>query len=330
MGSEAITVNDLREILGGLSTITLPRVQSGLTGEIRMYAGSEEPIGWMKCDGRAISRTTYAELFAAIGTTYGVGDESTTFNIPDFRGRFPIGVGTGTASDATNRVLGQLGGSERITLNVDQLPAHKHRISYRTGVVATGTSGMYYFDPGTAGTWHNSPSIDNTGGGESHGNMPPYITINFIICYRGADSTSGGTYTLSKNGNIITLTGSIGDTSSVIDGNTTYAMTASGNTILLTDSDGNTQTATVSGGGGGGSFSAIVVVLTPSDWSNNSQTTTATGVTSSSTVIISPALESFDEYMECNIKCTTQGTDSLTFTCDFVPSTTLMVNVLIG
>lgn len=319
MGSEAITANDLRGILSSLSTITLPRVESGLTGEIRMYAGSEEPIGWLLCDGRAISRTTYAELFAAIGTTYGAGDGNTTFNIPDFRGRFPLSTGN-------NHALADTGGAEGAWYHRHKVNRFSYQVNRITSSSSYTIADVYQGDYSDyAGSTNNQLPADVA-------NMPPFITVNFIICYQGVNSTNSNieTYSLSKSGNIITLTGSAGNTSSVVDGNTTYGITASGNTILLTDSSGNIQTATVSGGGGGGSFSAIVVVLTPSDWSNNSQTTTATGVTSSSTIIISPALESFDEYMECNVKCTTQGTDSLTFTCDFVPSTTLMVNVLIG
>ena len=69
------------------------------------------------------------------------------------------------------------GGASTVTLQVSQIPAHKHRIAYRTGVVASGTAGMWYFDPGTAGSWTTSPSIENTGGGGSHNNMQPYINV---------------------------------------------------------------------------------------------------------------------------------------------------------
>lgn len=76
---------------------------SSPTGAVIGFAGSSAPSGWLLCDGSAVSRTTYADLFTAIGTSYGVGDGSTTFNLPDLRGRVPVGVGQG--SGLTNRAL---------------------------------------------------------------------------------------------------------------------------------------------------------------------------------------------------------------------------------
>lgn len=95
-------------------------------GSVKMYAGSGTPSKWLYCDGSAVSRDTYAKLFAVIGTTYGAGNGSTTFNLPDFRGRVPVGMGTGTASDAQTRSLGYKGGTETTTLTVSQMPSHTH------------------------------------------------------------------------------------------------------------------------------------------------------------------------------------------------------------
>lgn len=83
------------------------------------FAGSTAPQGYLLCDGSAVDRTTYATLFAVIGTTYGAGDGSTTFNVPDLSGRVVIGV-------SGSHALGTTGGSETVTLTADQLPAHTH------------------------------------------------------------------------------------------------------------------------------------------------------------------------------------------------------------
>lgn len=90
-------------------------------GIITTFAGSVPPAGWLPCDGSAVSRTDYATLFAVVGTTYGAGDGSTTFNLPDLSGRVVIGV-SGT------HALGSTGGSETVTLTEDQLPAHVHEV----------------------------------------------------------------------------------------------------------------------------------------------------------------------------------------------------------
>lgn len=81
------------------------------TGATVPFAGPTAPEGWLLCDGSAVSRTTYADLFAAIGTTWGAGDGSTTFNIPDMRGRIPRGV----ATSGTGNVLGQGVGTAQVT-----------------------------------------------------------------------------------------------------------------------------------------------------------------------------------------------------------------------
>ena len=83
-------------------------------GAILAYGGTTAPTGWLFCQGQQVSRALYSELFAVIGTTYGSGDGSTTFNLPDFRGRTAIGEGTGTASGAVNHPLGQTEGAETI------------------------------------------------------------------------------------------------------------------------------------------------------------------------------------------------------------------------
>lgn len=145
-------------------------------GDIKMTALSSTPSLWVACDGSAISRTTYSALFSALGTTYGAGDGSTTFNVPNFNGRSPLGVGQGTTGEGdvtgTNRSLADTGGYETHTLIEDEMPSHTH------GFDAASVTG----GPGTrlnaAGT---SVQSGSTGGDDPHNNMHPFIAVKFII-----------------------------------------------------------------------------------------------------------------------------------------------------
>ena len=136
----------------------------------------------MLCDGALISRTTYADLFAAIGVAYGAGDASTTFALPDLRGRVPIGAGEGTS--LTSRALGEEGGDEA-------MQAHSHRILGSTShssiandlqeggrIGADSYSGgqSAYRNIGRGGETY----IETTGEGHAE-NMPPYLGVNYII-----------------------------------------------------------------------------------------------------------------------------------------------------
>lgn len=153
----------------------------GLIGELRMWPTDSAPSGWLLCYGQAVSRTTYANLFTVIGTTFGVGDGSTTFNLPDFRGRMPLGqddMGGASANRVTNAQADTIGGSagaETHTLTVGEMPAHSHTTQNYVLPSGGGTlsgGGGY----GNAGSGTNS-----AGSGGAHNNMPPYLAINFII-----------------------------------------------------------------------------------------------------------------------------------------------------
>ena len=132
------------------------------------------PSGFIMLDGSAISRTTYAPLFALWGTTYGAGDGSTTFGLPDFRGRSIIGVGTGLG--LTARTLGQTGGEELHTLQVSEMPSHQHTYPASTGA---GGGGGNISETTPFGS--TSTNLAFTGGGGAHNNMQPWFAANWIV-----------------------------------------------------------------------------------------------------------------------------------------------------
>lgn len=144
---------------------------ASLAGAVIPYAGSSAPTGFLLCDGSAVSRTTYSTLFSLIGTTYGVGDGSTTFNLPDIQGNVIVGLDSAqTEFDA----LGETGGAKTHTLTTDEIPAHTHT----TGVVVTGTGSTPEATATGSGT---STDTGSTGGGSAHNNLQPYIVLNYII-----------------------------------------------------------------------------------------------------------------------------------------------------
>lgn len=156
-------------------------------GEIRMFAGTFAPAGWLLCDGSLQSINENPALFQLIGTTYG-GDGMNTFAVPDLRGRLPVHQGSGYAP-------GQSGGAETVTLTTSQLPMHSHPFLGSTSpgaqrdptgsVPATIVAGSAYVqDPATAAL--AAASIQPApGGGQPHDNMQPYLCVTFIISLFG-------------------------------------------------------------------------------------------------------------------------------------------------
>lgn len=149
-------------------------------GGIIAFDSDTIPNGWLLCDGRAVSRTKYAELFKAIGTKHGSGDGSTTFNLPNPKGRTLVGK---DSTDTDFNTLGKTGGEKTHTLTVNEMPSHTHNASTKANW--TGSSSTWAElarAPATSGDIEEKDGyISATGGGQPHNNLQPYMTTNFII-----------------------------------------------------------------------------------------------------------------------------------------------------
>lgn len=144
-------------------------------GSMMMYAGSSAPTGWLLCDGTAISRTTYSDLFSAISTTYGTGDGSSTFNTPNMGGKGPMGyLSSNTAFDA----LAETSGEETHTLSESEMPSHTHTVALGRDVSTFAPASGYSTTTSTGPT-----TTSSTGSGSAHNVLDPYVTVNFIIKY---------------------------------------------------------------------------------------------------------------------------------------------------
>lgn len=163
-------------------------------GQILLFAGTFAPRGWAYCHGQLLSIQQNSALFSILGTTYG-GNGTTNFGLPDLRGRVPMGTGQGPG--LTPRSLGEIGGTESVTLTLQHLPAHQHQafgtaepassISPGAGLWATPTEGeerrrAYGAGPLVA---MNGQAIGMTGAGMPHTNVQPYLGLNYIICTAG-------------------------------------------------------------------------------------------------------------------------------------------------
>lgn len=141
---------------------------------ISMYAWASAPTWWLLADGAAVSRTTYSELFSVVSTTYGSWDWSTTFNLPNFKWRVPVGR---DVSQTEFDVLGETWGEKAHVLTVQEIPSHNHTTPHysNTGLwnVIASWGGSYLWEAPTS----------FVGGWLAHNNIQPYLTINFIIKY---------------------------------------------------------------------------------------------------------------------------------------------------
>ena len=163
--------------------------RSSPIGRMDAFAGDAAPEGWLLCVGQAISRADYSALFAVIGTRYGAGNGSTTFNVPNALGRTLVGKDPAHPEFAT---LGQRGGLKTHTLTIEQMPSHAHRVDGPAGLggVLSGTNAApgysggsgAGFTPWFGGGYNSRPATNQAvGDNKPHNNLQPYLTINYII-----------------------------------------------------------------------------------------------------------------------------------------------------
>ena len=160
------------------------------TGEIRRFAGTFAPRGWALCDGQLVGVSQNDALFSLYGTIYG-GDGRSTFGLPDMRGRIPVHWGTGPG--LTPRRIGQKSGTETVTININEMPAHTHQLNANTqngdsnapaGRVPALSNGEDIYSP-PSNQLMNINVISKTGGSQKHTNLQPTLCVNFIAALFG-------------------------------------------------------------------------------------------------------------------------------------------------
>lgn len=153
-------------------------------GTIVGYSSLNAPSGWLICDGSEVSRTIYSKLFEVIGTTYGSGDGSTTFNLPNYKGK--VGVGYNSSETEFN-TLGKTGGEKTHTLSGSEIPQHSHQMPMQAG---NDTIERQYNASWLDNQKGNQGDVNPTGirtsvygGNQPHNNLQPYIVQTYIIKY---------------------------------------------------------------------------------------------------------------------------------------------------
>lgn len=171
-------------------------MSSPYIGQITLFGGTFAPQGWALCNGQILSIAQNAALFSILGTTYG-GDGQSTFGLPDLRGRVAIHAGQGPG--LTNRTLGSSGGTENVTLTTAQIPSHEHTLRGRNEAADSddptnnvpaiaedqNRNGLPVYSTAAPNADMDADAITPTGGGGSHPNVQPYLTVNYIIALTG-------------------------------------------------------------------------------------------------------------------------------------------------
>ena len=165
-------------------------------GEIMMAGFNFAPRGWALCNGQTLAISQNTALFSLLGTNYG-GNGTTTFALPDLRGRTPIQQGQGPG--LSSRQVGETGGVENVTLISTEIPSHTHALKATTASATTAapagaiwavsgsrrsTTNLYTNAAG-AGAVMNSQVLAPVGSSVPHNNMPPYLAVNFCIALQG-------------------------------------------------------------------------------------------------------------------------------------------------
>jgi microcystin-dependent protein len=164
-------------------------------GMIQLFGFNFAPRGWAVCDGSLLSIAQNTALFSLLGTTYG-GNGQTTFALPDLRGRAPIGMGTGPG--LSPRTIGEVGGTETVTLLSTQMPQHAHQLMGSSdvqsvgtvagnslGSVARGATQGNVYAPGTTNQVAMGSVTAPAGGNQPHTNLQPYLVMNYCIALEG-------------------------------------------------------------------------------------------------------------------------------------------------
>jgi len=166
-------------------------------GQIQAFGFNFAPRGWQLCQGQLLSISANAALFSLLGTTYG-GNGTTTFGLPDLRGRAPNGQGQGPG--LANYNMGQSAGTENVTLLPAQMPQHSHNVATNNGQgtsptpstnlpagvsFARGQTPPNIYAAATDGTFLKPTAVSSVGGSQPHANMQPYLTINYSIATVG-------------------------------------------------------------------------------------------------------------------------------------------------
>lgn len=158
-------------------------------GEIRIFPWGVIPSGWVQCNGQILAIAANQALFSLLGTYYG-GNGTTTFQLPDLRGR--TGVGTGQGLGLSSYQVGQVGGTETVSLSPQQMPLHFHQMQAAAGVATTTNPqgnmlavGAQIFNSAAFNATMDANSVVTTGTGRGHQNMMPFLTLNYCICVNG-------------------------------------------------------------------------------------------------------------------------------------------------
>jgi microcystin-dependent protein len=167
-------------------------------GEIRIFAGNFAPSGWFFCNGQLLPISQYSALFSILGVQYG-GNGTTNFGLPNLQGSVPVGSGDGPG--LTPRIVGEIGGSDNVSLLSTEMPAHNHRpMGYATDGTTTEPAGNVWAQTSvksrqgvtpvnlfntTPDTPMSAMALGVNGSSQPHNNMQPFLGLNFIICYNG-------------------------------------------------------------------------------------------------------------------------------------------------